>query len=93
LSRCADSGGESETVSLQGAAVATRHFTARGEQPPEMQHEIWLNDRDVPVKFRLVDGGATVDFILASPLQDAAATEAHLVPTANLRPDGSARRP
>jgi hypothetical protein len=86
-------GGQPETVSLQGTAVATRHFTARGEQQPEMQHEIWLNDRDVPVKFRVVDGGATIDFILASPLQDAAAAEAHLVPTANLRPEGSKRGP
>ena len=81
-------GGERETVSLQGAAVATRHFTARGAKQQEMQHEIWLNDRDVPVKFRIVDGGSEVDFILASPLQDAAAAEAHLVPTANVRPDG-----
>jgi len=68
--------------------VATRHFTARGEGQQEMQHEIWLNDHDVPVKFRIVDGGAAIDFILASPLHDAAVADAHLVPTAKLRPDG-----
>jgi hypothetical protein len=81
-------GGERETESLQGAAVVTRHFTVRGARQQEMQHEIWLNDRDVPVKFRIADGGSTVDFILASPLQDAAAAEAHLVPTASVQPDG-----
>ena len=63
-------GGEPETVSVQGAAVATRHFTARGDQQPEIQHEIWLNDRDIPVKFRIVEGGTAVDFILVSPLQE-----------------------
>ena len=80
-------GGEPEMVSLQGTVVATRHFTARGEEQQGLQHEIWLNDRDVPVKFRIVDGGTAVDFILTSPLQDAAAAEAHLVPAAALRPD------
>ena len=80
-------GGEPEMVSLQGTTVPTRHFTARGEQEQEMQHEIWLNDRDVPVKFRILDGGKAVDFVLASPLQDATVAEAHQVPTANVRPD------
>ncbi len=80
-------GGEPEMVSLQGARVPTRHFAARGEHQQGMQHEIWLNDRDVPVKFRIVDGGTAVDFILASPLQDATVAEANLVPTANVRPD------
>ncbi|HXA71658.1 MAG TPA: hypothetical protein VNW24_14475, partial [Stellaceae bacterium] len=55
--------------------------------PAGMQHEIWLNDRDVPVNFRIVDGGTAVDFILASPLQDATVAEANLVPTANVRSD------
>jgi hypothetical protein len=80
-------GGEPEMVSIQGAAVATRHFTACGEQQQDMQHEIWLNDRDVPVKFRIVDGGTEVDFILASPLQDATVAEMHLVPRADVQPD------
>ena len=86
-------GGEPETITLQGATVPTRHFTARGKKRQEMQHEIWLNDRDVPVKFRILDGGAAIDFILTSPLQDAAVAEAGLVPTAKLRPDGSTLGP
>jgi len=81
-------GGEPAMVSLQGAMVATRHFTARGEDPQEMQQEIWLNDHDVPIKFRIVESGAPIDFFLTSPLHDAAIAEAHLVPTAKLQPDG-----
>jgi uncharacterized protein DUF6134 len=81
-------GGEPAMVSLQGVTVATRHFMARGEGQPEMQQEVWLNDRDVPIKFRIVEDGAPVDFILTSPLGDAAIAEAHLVPTAKLHPAG-----
>jgi len=88
IARTRITGGQSEMISLQGTVVAARHFTARGEERQGLRREIWLNDRDVPVKFRIVDGGTTVDFILASPLQDAAAAEAHLVPAASLRPDG-----
>jgi hypothetical protein len=81
-------GGETVTVSLQGATVATRHFVARGQDQQDPQHEIWLNDHDVPIKFRIIDGGATIDFVLTSPLRDADVAQAHLVPTANLPPDG-----
>jgi uncharacterized protein DUF6134 len=80
-------GGEPAMVSLQGVMVATRHFTARSEEQQEMQHEIWLNDHDVPIKFRIVESGAAIDFILTSPLRDAAIAEGHLVPAAKLRPD------
>lgn len=81
-------GGEPVMVSLQGATVATRHFAARGQGQQEMQHEIWLNDHDVPVKFRIIDDGVAIDFILTSPLRDAAVAEALLVPRAKIRPDG-----
>jgi hypothetical protein len=78
-------GGEPAMVSAQGVTVATRHFMAHGEG---MQQEIWLNDRDVPIKFRIVENGKPIDFILVSPLRDAAIAEAHLVPTAKLHHDG-----
>ena len=81
-------GGEPVMVSLQGATVTTRHFAARGQGQQETQHEIWLNDHNVPIKFRIVDDGAVVDFVLTSPLRDAAVAEAFLVPAAKLRPDG-----
>ena len=75
-------GGETVMLSLQGATVATRHLIARGRDQRDPQHEIWLNDHDVPIKFRIVDGGATIDFILTSPLHDAEVAEANLVPMA-----------
>jgi hypothetical protein len=77
-------GGEPATVALQGVTVATRHFIARGEK----LQEIWLTDHDVPVMFRTVENGTPIDFILTSPLHDAAIAEAHLVPAAKLRPEG-----
>jgi len=77
-------GGEPAMVPLQGVMVATRHFMAHGEK----QQEVWLNDHDVPIKFRSVENGTPVDFILTSPLRDAAIAEAQLVPTAKLQPNG-----
>lgn len=82
-------GGETAMVSVQGVMVRTRHFTALGEGHQEMQQEIWVNDHDVPIKFRIVEDGAQIDFFLASPLRDAAIAVAHLVPTAKLQPDGN----
>jgi hypothetical protein len=76
------SGGEPAMLPLQGAMVPTRHFTARGER----EQEIWLNDQDVPVMFRSVENGTSIDFILTSPWRDAAVAEAHLVPAAKLHP-------
>jgi hypothetical protein len=75
-------GGEQVTISLQGVMVSTRHFMAHGER----QQDIWLNDQDVPVMFRSVEGGTPIDFILTSSLRDAAVVEAHLVPAAKLQP-------
>ena len=75
-------GGEATMISLQGVMVATHHFMAHGER----QQEIWLNDQDVPVMFRSVESGTPIDFVLTSSLRDAAVVEAHLVPTARLKP-------
>jgi len=75
-------GGETVMVSLQGTTVATRHFIARGGDQRDPQHETWLNDHNVPIKFRIIDDGATIDFILTSPLRDAEVADAPLVPTA-----------
>jgi hypothetical protein len=82
-------GGEPATVTVQGFPIVTRHFIARGEGPQEMQQEIWLNDHDVPVMFRIVEKGKEIDFTLTSPLHDAAIAEAYLVPTAKLKSDGA----
>lgn len=77
-------GGELAMVPLQGAVVATRHFMAHGER----EQEIWMNDHDVPIKFRSVENGTAIDFMLASPLRDAMNAEVHLVPAAKLHSDG-----
>ncbi len=77
-------GGEPAMVSLQGVMVATRHFVARGER----QQETWLNDHDVPIMFSSVEDGTLINFVLTSPLRDAAIAEAHLVPAAKLQPEG-----
>ena len=77
-------GGEAVMLSLQGVTVATRHFMARGER----EQEVWLNGQDVPIKFRSVENGTAIDFILTSSLRDAAIAEAHLVPAARLHPAG-----
>jgi hypothetical protein len=75
---------EPAMISLQGVMVATRHFVARGER----QQETWLNDHDVPIMFSSVEDGTPINFVLTSPLRDAAIAEAHLVPTAKLQPEG-----
>ncbi|MEN3975711.1 DUF6134 family protein [Emcibacter sp. SYSU 3D8] len=76
-------GGEAATVSVQGVAVTTRHFTAQGEQ----LQETWLNDRGVPIIFRSAENGTPIDFILTSPLDDAGRTEPGLVPSLRLTPE------
>jgi hypothetical protein len=76
------SGGEPMRVPLQGAMVETRHFTATGDR----QQEVWLSDQNVPIKFRSIERGTAIDFILTTPWRDAAAG-ARLVPTARLQPD------
>jgi Family of unknown function (DUF6134) len=78
-------GGEPAKVALQGVTITTRHFMARGER----EQEIWLNDQDVPIMFRSVESGAPIDFVLTSPWRDAAVAEAHLVPSAKLKPEGA----
>ena len=60
LIRTRVTGGEPATVSVQGVTIATRHFTARGEK----QQETWLNDHDVPVRFRSIENGTAIDFVL-----------------------------
>jgi hypothetical protein len=75
-------GGEAAMIPLQGVMVATHHFMAQGER----QQEIWLNDQDVPIMFRSVESGTSIDFVLTSSLGDAAVVEAHLVPAAKLKP-------
>jgi hypothetical protein len=66
------SGGEHDTVAVNGAVVSARHFVALGFK----RQEVWLDEHGVPVKFRSVDYGAPIDFLLQGPLQVGSATGA-----------------
>jgi hypothetical protein len=54
------SGGDYEAVGVNGAVVSARHFVVMGLK----RQDVWLDDRGVPVRFRSVDYGAPIDFVL-----------------------------
>jgi hypothetical protein len=59
------SGGDYDTVSVNGISMSARHFTVMGDK----RQEVWLDSRDIPVMFRTVEDGTPIDFVL----QDATA--------------------
>jgi hypothetical protein len=54
------SGGDHGTVSVNGSAVSARHFIVEGVT----RREVWLDNGGVPVKFRIVEDGTSIDFVL-----------------------------
>ena len=54
------SGGDHGTVSVNGNSVSARHFIVEGVT----RREVWLDDRGIPVRFRIVDNGTPIDFQL-----------------------------
>ena len=62
------SGGDYDTVSVNGATISTRHFLVMSVK----RQEVWLDDREIPVMFRTVEDGTPIDFVL----QNAAAADA-----------------
>lgn len=56
------SGGDHATVSVNGDSVSVRHFIVEGYT----RREIWVDDRGIPIKFRVVDNGTPIDFVLQS---------------------------
>jgi hypothetical protein len=54
------SGGDYDTVSVNGASVFARHFVVMGDR----RQEVWLDNRDIPVMFRTIENGAPIDFVL-----------------------------
>lgn len=58
------SGGQQESVTLDGVAVSTRHFTVVSDK----QQDVWLDSHDVPIMFRTPVDGTRIDFVLKSPL-------------------------
>ncbi len=56
------SGGDHDMVSVNGTLVSTRHFIVVGVT----RREVWLDDQGIPVKFRIVEDGTPIDFVLQS---------------------------
>jgi CheY-like chemotaxis protein len=54
------SGGDYDTVSVNGASVSARHFIVMGIK----RQEVWLDYRKIPVMFRTVEDGTAIDFVL-----------------------------
>ena len=63
------SGGDYEMVSLNGVAVSARHFIVMGEK----RQDVWLDGREMPIKFRVTEQGSPIDFLLQGPATDAGA--------------------
>ena len=57
------SGGDYETISVNGALVSTRHFAVMGDN----REDVWLDNRGIPVMFRTVEDGTPIDFVLQEP--------------------------
>ena len=54
------SGGDHGTVSVNGDMVSARHFIVEGVT----RREVWLDNRGIPVMFRMVENGTAIDFVL-----------------------------
>jgi hypothetical protein len=62
------SGGDYETVAVNGGPVSARHFVVTSVK----RQDVWLDDREIPVMFRTVEDGTPIDFVL----QNATAADA-----------------
>ena len=62
----AASGGDPEVVSVQGHPIPVRHFVV---DTPTVDHkwEIWFGSGGVPIKFRSIESGDPIDFVLTTP--------------------------
>ena len=56
------SGGEPDTVSVNGDSIYGRRFSIAGVT----RRDVWLDDQGVPVMFRTVENGTPIDFVLRS---------------------------
>jgi hypothetical protein len=56
------SGGDYDTVSVNGTSVSARHFVVMGDK----RQDVWLDNQATPVMFRVVEGGRPIDFMLQS---------------------------
>jgi hypothetical protein len=54
------SGGDYETVTVNGIPISARHFVVMGDK----QQDVWLNQREIPIMFRTIEDGTAIDFVL-----------------------------
>jgi hypothetical protein len=67
LARVQGLGSEPATLSIDGRDVAVRHYAFSTDK----RQDVWLDARGVPIRFRTVEDGTPIDFVL-SPAQVAA---------------------
>jgi len=78
------SGGDYDTVSVNGTPVSARHFIVMGVN----RQEVWLDDRKIPVMFRAFANGTPIDFVLQNETAaDGSTTVAALKRPALARPE------
>jgi len=77
------SGGQETVISLHGTDVKVRYFLIAGDK----KQEVWLDSHDIPVMFRSMEHGTPIDFVLKTPLSEAAIALAAATPAAALRTD------
>lgn len=63
-------GGDYDTVAVNGAPVSARHFVVNGDK----RQEVWLDSREIPIKFRTFEDGTPIDFVLQNPTANAGTT-------------------
>jgi hypothetical protein len=68
------SGGDYDTVSVNGNSVSARHFIVTGVT----RQEVWLDNTEIPVMFRIVENGTPIDFVLQNVTASAGTTIAAL---------------
>ena len=64
------SGGNYDTVPMNGASVTARHFVVNGDK----RQEVWLDNREIPIMFRTVENGTPIDFVLQNATASAGTT-------------------
>jgi hypothetical protein len=56
------SGGDYETISVNGASLSARHFAVMGDN----REDVWLDNLGIPVMFSTVEDSTTIKFVLES---------------------------
>ncbi len=76
IARAVVSGGDRETISVNGAPASVRHFVVTGVN----REDVWLDDLGIPIMFRSVEDGTAIDFVLQDPAVVGATPVASLEP-------------